>query len=311
MEIHQLRYVIAVAECGSFSRAAERLYVGQSNVSMQVRKLEAELGAPLFERRARNVVLTVYGRAFLPRARQTLGSLEEARAAIDATRGLKLGHVDLGVIGTLGGWLLPELVAQFHRSHPLIHLRLVEEPTQVLTSMVASRELPQAIVNFPVERTEQLEGDVLFREELVLVVPPDHKSRGLRSIRLESFADEEWILPEVTNILRTQIMQLLNAAGIAPRCRIEVTKKQLMQDLLLGGIGVGLLPRLTAEHFLASCPDRIVAVEPAPTRSVGVIRHRGSDKSPADHAIAKVLREVVRKRVEKGGGGLHLLAGIA
>lgn len=307
MEFHQLKYVIAVAECGSFSRAAERLYVGQSNVSMQIRKLEAELGVPLFERRAREVVLTEFGRAFLPRARQTLSAMDEAKAAVEAARGLKIGRAELGIIGTLCGWLIPDLVAQFRRSHPLVDLTLTEEPTQVLTSMVASRELSQAVVNFPIQRAEQLEGEVLFREELVLVVPDDHPFRGCSSARPESFANDEWIFPEPGNILRVQMAQLLNAAGVMPISWIEVNKKQLMQDLVLGGVGIGLLPRLTAEHHLGSTSDRIIRIEPMPMRSVGMIRHRSSERSPGDLAIAAVLQGLVIERIETGVGMLRPL----
>jgi LysR family hydrogen peroxide-inducible transcriptional activator len=297
MELHQLRYVIAVAETGSFSRAAEHLFVVQSNVSAQIRKLEREVGVPLFERRAHDVVITEFGRAFLPRARQALAALEDARAAVDAVRGLTLGKAELGIIGTVAGWLLPGLAQRFRASHPLVDLWLTEEPTVVLAEMVASRRLPQALVNLPVPQAEQLNTEVLFLEELVVVVPPDHRLRGTAEAPLEWFRDDDWLLPEPGNALRGLIAQALGSAGYMPTPRIQVGKKQLMQDLAIAGVGVALLPAATALHPLGPDTGRIIRVsEPKVIRSVGLVTHRTRSRSPGDMALDAVLRDVISER---------------
>jgi DNA-binding transcriptional LysR family regulator len=297
VELHQLRYVIAVAETGSFSRAAERLFVVQSNVSAQVRKLERELGAPLFERRAHNVTTTEFGRAFLPRARQALAALEDARAAVDAVRGLTLGKAELGIIGTVAGWLLPELVHRFRADHPLVDVWLTEEPTVVLAGMVASRRLPQALVNLPVQQGEQLECEELFREELVVVVPPDHPLVGTPVAPLQRFLEDEWLLPEPGNALRGLISDALGAAGFVPTPRIQVGKKQLMQELAIAGVGVALLPAATALHPLGGDTGRIIRLsEPSVVRSVGLVSHRSGGRSPGDLALAELLRAVIRRQ---------------
>lgn len=303
MELHQLKYVIAVAETNSFSRAAERLFVVQSNVSAQVRKLEREVGAPLFERRAHRVVLTEFGSAFLPRARQALAALEDARAAIDAVKGLTLGKAELGIIGTVAGWLLPELVRRFRTAHPLVDLWLTEESTVLLAEMVASRRLPQALVNLPVHQAEQLSYDVLFREELVVVVPPDHRLRGTQEAPLESFREDEWLLPEPGNALRGLICDSLASAGFMPTPRIQVGKKQLMQDLAIAGVGVALLPAATAMHPLGSGTGRIIRVSsPKVIRAVGLITHRARSRSPGDLALDGVLRDLVSEHLARTDG---------
>jgi LysR family hydrogen peroxide-inducible transcriptional activator len=294
MELHQLRYVIAVAETGSFSRAAERLFVVQSNVSAQVRKLEHEVGAPLFHRRAHDVVLTEFGRVFLPGAREALAALDDARAAVDAVRGLTLGTAEIGIIGTVAGWLLPVLAQRFRAAYPLVDLRLTEEPSVVLSEMVAARRLPQALANLPVPQTEQLTCDVLFREELVIVVPPEHPLRGTNLASLRSFRDDEWLLPEPGNALRGLICDALAESGYMPSPRIQVGKKQVMHDLAIAGLGVALIPAAAAFHALAVDTSRIVRLaEPRVVRSVGLVTHRGGTRSPGDLALEDVLRAVI------------------
>jgi LysR family hydrogen peroxide-inducible transcriptional activator len=313
MELHQLRYVIAVAETGSFSRAAEGLFVVQSNVSAQVRKLERELGAPLFERRSHEVVITEFGRAFLPRARQALSALEDARAAVDAVRGLTMGRAKLGIIGTVAAWLLPELVGRFRTAHPLVDLWLTEEPTVELAEMVASRRLPQALVNLPVRQPEHLDCEPLFVEELVLVVPPDHPMRGISEAPLQRFQDDDWLLPEPGNALRGLICDALAQSGFMPTPRVQVGKKQLMQELAIAGVGVALIPAATALHPLGAESGRIIRVsEPRVHRSVGLITHRSGGQSPGDLALADVLRVQIRRHVSvtdswTGVGGSRVL----
>jgi LysR family hydrogen peroxide-inducible transcriptional activator len=273
------------------------LFVVQSNVSAQVRKLEAELGAPLFERRAHQVVLTEFGRAFMPRARQALSALEDAKAAVDAVRGLTMGKAELGVIGTVSGWLLPEMVKRFRTTHPLVDLWLTQEPSVLLGEMVASRRLPMALVNLPVAQAEHVLSEPLFTEELVLVVPHQHPMRGIREVPLHMFRDDEWLLPEPGNALREPICAALAAAGFSPTPRIQVGKKQLMQELAIAGVGVALLPAATALHPLGMDSGRVIRIsEPRVIRSVGLVMHRAGGRSPGDLALDAVLREVIAAR---------------
>lgn len=293
IELQQLRYVIAVAETGSFSRAAERLFVVQSNVSAQVRKVEQRLGVSLFERRAHDVVITEFASAFLPGARRTLAALEEAQAAVDAVRGLKLGSARLGLIGTVAAWLLPSVARRFRAEHPLVDLWVTEEPSATLEEAVVLRKLSQALVNLPTQHTEQLHSEALFHEELVLVVPPDHPKRGCEQAHLHDFRDDEWLLPEAGNSLRRMICDAFGSEQFMPVPRIEVGKKQLMQELVLAGVGVALLPAATALHYLGDESGRVIRLaSPRLIRTVGFITHRGVERSPGDMALEQLVRAV-------------------
>src|ERR1700744_5248223 len=127
MEFHQLRYVCAIAETGSFSRAAERCQVAQPSLSQQVLKLEKDLGAKLFDRLGRSVRLTEAGRAFLPHARSILAQMEPAGSSVAEKSVDNRGSVAVGVIPTVAPYLMPRYTAAFSRKYPDAKLRIVEQ----------------------------------------------------------------------------------------------------------------------------------------------------------------------------------------
>jgi LysR family hydrogen peroxide-inducible transcriptional activator len=310
MELHQLRYVVAVADTGSFSRAAEKLSVVQSNVSAQVRKLELELGVALFDRRAHEVVLTEFGQAFLPAARDALEATRVARATVDAVRGLAVGRAAIGVPGTLVGWLFSRVVQRFQMEYPTVDLWVTEEASAILAGMVASRDLSQALVNLPCPHTELLDLEPLFDEELVAVVPRRHPLAGRGRVQLEQLCREEWLLPENGNPLRDAILEACARAGFTPRTRIEIGRKQLMREMALDGLGVALMPGMTAQKDLIGEPERLVRVEgPRTTRSIGLVCHRGDRLSVADCALRDMIRDCVQARVGDAQGWLELARG--
>lgn len=291
MELHQLRYVLAVAETGSFSRAAERLYVVQSNVSAQVRKLERELGVELFERRPHEVVPTAFGEAFLPGIRASLETLEDARSSLDALRGLTAGNAQLGVLGTVGNWLMPAVTSAFLDTYPGVELWITEEPSSILGGMVLSGDIPQALMILPQTLPQQLVAEPLFEEELVALVPAGHPLCGSGSAPLTAFAEEDVLLPEAGNQLRDMLNDACAEAGFHPRNRVEVGKKQLARELAVAGVAAAFMPALTALHDAAREPERVVRLTgPSVVRSVGLVRHQRTTLSPADAALAETIR---------------------
>jgi LysR family transcriptional regulator, hydrogen peroxide-inducible genes activator len=136
MELHQLRYVCAVAETGSFSRAAERCQIAQPSLSQQVLKLEEELGAKRFDRLGRGIRLTESGRAFLPHVPAILDQVDIARASVDSKNADLRGSVTLGAIPTIAPYLIPRYTAAFAKRFPDARLRIVEETTPVLIDAV-------------------------------------------------------------------------------------------------------------------------------------------------------------------------------
>ena len=148
MEVHQLRYFIAVAEEASFSRAAARLHVAQPSLSQQIKKLEEECGHSLFDRMPRRVLLTQAGQRLLPFARQVLADLANARASVAEPTGEITGHVVLGVIPTIAPFVLPSFLTQIRAAHPRLTLKLVETVTDDLVRAVEISELEYNISRY-------------------------------------------------------------------------------------------------------------------------------------------------------------------
>ncbi len=283
-----------VAETRSFSRAAERLFVVQSNVSAQVRKLEHELGVDLFERRPHEVVLTAFGRAFVPRVKDTLAALEEARLAVDTVRGLSGGRASLGIAGSLVGWLMPDVLRQFRQTWPSIDIWLTEQPSVILASMVASRDLPQAVLQGVNQKPDLIDMTPLFEEALVAVVPDGHWLIGEKTVSLAALRDEDLLLPELGNQLRDVIVLACEAVGFSPRSPIEMSNKALARELAQKGMGIGILPAMTAVNDSMGATQRIVRiVDPPLTRKVGLARHRRSALAPADEAMGEIVQAVI------------------
>src|SRR6202035_5404713 len=173
MEVHQLRYVCAIADTGNFSRAAERCKIAQPSLSKQVLKLEEELGTKLFDRLGRSIRLTEAGRAFIPRARAILHQMETARSsAADQNTDFR-GSVAVGVIPTVAPYLIPSYAARFAKKYRDAKLRIVEETTSVLVEGLRNLSLDVAILALPL-RHKDLELFPIRTEPLFAVMKSAH-----------------------------------------------------------------------------------------------------------------------------------------
>src|SRR6185312_12940691 len=191
MEFHQLRYVCAIAETGSFSRAAERCEIAQPSLSQQVMKLEEDLGAKLFDRLGRSIRVTEAGRAFLPHARSILEQMETARSSVADKNADVRGSVAVGAIPTIAPYLMPRYTADFARKYPEAKLRIVEETTPILVESLRNLSIDLAILALPL-RHKDLEVFPLHTEPLFAVLPKHHpyaraKVLALKDLRGESF----------------------------------------------------------------------------------------------------------------------------
>ncbi len=194
MELHQLRYFMAVVREGTFTRAAERLYITQPSLSEQIRKLETELGTLLFQRLGRRLALTGAGEAFLPHAEKVMFEVEQARARVREFSGLRRGRLSIGVLHSPAARLLPVFLAEFRRVHPGVELVLREEGVSAdLEQLVHDGVLDLAIIRLP-KRRPDLEVKLLVREPMVLVVPPGHRLSDRRSVALAELADGGTVL---------------------------------------------------------------------------------------------------------------------
>src|SRR5690242_7017108 len=200
MELRHLEVLLAVAENGSFTAAADALRTVQSNVSEQVRQLEAELGVPLIVRSRRGALPTEFGVKVLERARHIRRELEALQQDLSMLQNLQTGHAAVGVVGTISRWLVPQVVEEMRRTAPGVSLRVTEGASERIAAEVAERALAQAVVTEPVSDS-RLVVEHLLDEDIVGVVPIDMKLGADAPVPLGLLAQHPMILPPSGNPL--------------------------------------------------------------------------------------------------------------
>ena len=291
MDVRQLEALLAVAEEGSFTAAADRLHTVQSNISGHVHQLEAELGVQLLVRSRRGTVPTEFGVRVLDRARAIRSELEALHKDLSMLQGLETGHATLGVVGTVSRSLVPALVVEMRRVAPALSLRLTEGASERLAVEVAERQLASAVVTEPVS-DPRLVVEHLRDEDLVGLVPASVDLREREPVSLARIAEHPLILPPQGNPLRDEVDDAARAEHVDLRVPIEVEGIRLIADLVASGAGVSILPETAVpdEH-----PDvRTVRIARMPPRRLALITARGVQLSLADQAVHDVVRMLVR-----------------
>ncbi|ANZ18241.1 LysR family transcriptional regulator [Streptomyces noursei ATCC 11455] len=277
-----MRYVVAVAETGGFTRAAERCHVVQSALSHQIARLEKELGARLFHRTSRSVRLTAAGEAFVPIARQALQAAERARAEVEAVTGEVRGRLAVGAISTVSALDLARELGAFRAAYPKVQISLQMEMSDPLLERVREGALDVAFVGLvPGARTIGVREKVLARGELVAVVPPEHPLAGREWTTLGRVARETLVDFTAGSAARRQREEAFRAAGLTAEVAFEVTTVEFLAELVRAGLGVGMVPEAFAGRLAGL---RTVRVRPAPERTERVV-WSGLGPSPAAAAF--------------------------
>jgi len=303
VEIHQLAYFESVSRHLHFTRAAEELHVAQPSVSQQIRKLESELGAPLFHRMKRRVALTEAGKTFLPHARAVLQRLAEARVEVQELSGLHKGTLAVGAPPSVGTHLLPRALATFSRRHQGITLTFREAGSRTLLQLLEEGVLDFAVVIQPI-RHPALETLPLLEEELLLAVPRQHAlANGHRRVRLEQLREEPFVmLREGTYDLRDQTLAACRRAGFEPAIGLDGGEMDSVLRFVAAGIGLAILPEMVLADLDAH--DAAVAVRrllPKLSRSLVLARRRDRYFSGAAREFADVLSATAAARDFMGG----------
>jgi DNA-binding transcriptional LysR family regulator len=287
MELHQLRYFVTVVREGTFTKAAERLYITQPSLSEQIRKLEQELGSPLFERLGRTLALTNAGEAFLPHAERVLVEVEQARLRVQEVRGLRRGRITIGALPSAAGRLLPPYLAEFQHRFPGVEVALQEEDLSVsIEDLVHQGQLDMAIVRLPKRRMD-LAARPLHREPMVLLAPPDHRLSTRLSVALAELAEEPFVVMKHGKGLRQLLEGVCGRAGFEPRVAVETGQLCSMVGLVLGGVGITVLPRMAAGSEGCQVPIS----DSFAYRELGVVWRQGHSLGPAASAFLGMLKQ--------------------
>ena len=294
MELRHLDTLLAIADEGSFTAAADVLATVQSNVSEQVRQLEDELWAPLLVRSRRGAVPTEFGTVVLERARRVRRELEAMRTDVSMLQDLQAGHASFGVVGTASRWLVPALVADLRVLAPGVQLRVNEAASERLFVEVAEGELAQAVVTEPVA-DRRLDLEHLLDEELVGLTATDGPDLGPEPVALARLATAPLVLPPPDNPLRRQVDAAAAAHRVTLSVPIEIEGIRLIADMVAAGGGVSVLPETAIPPELHGV--RRVTLAGVPPRRLGLVTARDAQLSLADRAVREsVLRLVKRQR---------------
>jgi LysR family transcriptional regulator, transcription activator of glutamate synthase operon len=304
MELRQLRYLVALADEGSFTRAAAREHVAQPALSQQVARLEREVGLALAERTTRTVAITEAGEVLAAAARRILAELDSARDELAGLRGAQTGHVTVGAIHTMGPVDISLALAIFVERHPGVELTVREQSSEELAEMLRVDELDLAFLSVT-ERIERhgLGLHQLVSEELVVALPRGHRLAARRRIRMAELADELFISYREGARLRELLVAAGHLAGFDPKVKLESNEPQRIRQLVGRGLGVAILPRSDA---VARGGELAVAglVEPALTRDITLAWREGRRHPPAAAEFLALARELFSQAplAEPGSG---------
>src|SRR6058998_174851 len=292
MQTHQVRYFVAVAEQRHFTHAARDLGVAQPSVSKQIRKLEEELGAPLFHRMKGNVALTPAGEALLPWARRVLGDLDAAASEVRELTELRRGRLALGATPSLSTSLLPRALARFHETYPGVELVASEAGSRDLVSALEQGALDLALVILPL-RHEVLETTPLLREELVVAVAPDHPLASRKTISVADLKGVPLVMFRDGYDLRATTLAAFRRAGFEPTLALEGGEMDGVLRLAAAGLGVAIVPSLVIEP---AGPLRAVRLADPLTRTIGFANRRDRRLTRAGREFVDMVRALVRGR---------------
>lgn len=286
METSVLRFFIAVAEGATVTEVAEESFVSQPTVTRGLQRLEAEAGAPLFDRAGRGLRLNGNGQALLAAARRALADLDGAVAEIAAYRDPAAGTVRLGFLSPLSNWLLPELLGEYRRRFPRVSFALRQDGAARISAALAEGEL-DVLITIPGGGQPGVRWEPLFDEDIVLVVPASHRLASASAAPLPAVADETFMILAAGYGLRTVTENMCAAAGFRPRIGFEGHDYTTLYGLIRAGCGVGLFPGQP------QLPEglRQVPLSPAARRTVGVAWCEGNHRSAAADAFREFITE--------------------
>jgi LysR family transcriptional regulator, hydrogen peroxide-inducible genes activator len=277
MEFHQLKYICAIADTGSFSRAAERCHVAQPSLSQQVLKLEEDLGAKLFDRLGRSVRLTEAGRAFLPYARSILQQMEAARTDVEDKRTDIRGSVTVGVIPTIAPYLMPQCVAAFSKKYPDARLRIIEDTTPLLVESLRNLSVDVAILALPLKQKD-LEIFPLQTEPLFAVLPKEHARASAKSLSLKELRSEQFVFLRDGHCFRDLSISACARANVNPKIAFESGQFSSLLGMVAAGIGVSLVPEMAVDASTACSYVRLADTQASRTIVAAVLRGRSFNR---------------------------------
>jgi LysR family hydrogen peroxide-inducible transcriptional activator len=308
ISVRALGYLVALAEEEHFGRAAERCFVSQPTLSAQIKKLEEQLGVQLVERNQRRVMVTELGHEIADRARGVLNGVDEIVAVARAHQDPLAGELRVGLIPTVGPYLLPRIMARLKREFPRLRLMLLEYQTEELLERLSDGSLDLAVLADTID-TEAYDSQTLYDEDFVVALPADHRLAGRRRLAIEDLDDETLLLLEEGHCLSDQALEVCSRIRVEQPQDFRATSLETLRQMVAAGIGVTLLPQLAAGYPSGS--DGSLALRPfrrpRPGRRIIGLWRRSHPRRATIRlvcgAIAETVGDSARSREKRRPGG--------
>ncbi len=286
MEMHQVRYFLAAAKALSFTRAAELCHVSQPALTTAIKKLEAQLGSPLFHREGRQIALTEFGRRMQPHLSQIV---EQERAAETVAKDFRLLNqvpIRFGVMSTIGPMRLAALMAAFEQNSPGVETAVRDGAPEALAALLDADELDIAIINPLDGLGENYRTEPLYTERYVVLLPPKHPLSARNALALRDLSGQPYV-DRLACEMREMVMGVCEDMGVKLYARFRSEREDFVQAMVMANIGFAFMPEYSVTH-----PDSVrrPLVDPEVRRTISLITVPGRKHSPAVAAFIRTVR---------------------
>ena len=295
METTLLRAFIETADAGSLSRAARQLAISQPSLTVQIQRLEAHLGTPLFDRHGRGVTLTEAGKALYPRARRILDDVRDTEETIRRERADGAGTLSVGAIPTVAPYVLPAAVQRLRARHAAMRVELREDYSAVLAKLLLDGSLDVVIAALPYA-FDHLDTEVLGTDALVVAVPASHAAVRAGRITLAQLRDAPTVTLDPAHCLGEQVAGFCSSRQVSPSVVCRSAQLATVLELVGAGVGISIVPAMAAARHNTPACAYVPLAEHSLQREIVAVWRRGAAKSPQARAFVECVREVVRGR---------------
>ncbi len=295
MDINQLEVLVTVARERSFSRAAEVLDRTQPAISQAIRRLEAEVGERLFDRSSKDGTLTFAGEVLLAYAKQMLNLRHSAELALTEMRDLRHGKVSISANEHTVFYLLP-VIEEFRRRHPLIKIEVQRGVASRIPKQITAREVELGVISFT-PNDDSIRAVPVMDDELVFVVSPSHEFASRREVSVKELGDQIFVAHNAPSPYRRRVIEAFEKHKTKLNIAIELPSLEAIKRMVERGVGVALVPRLSANAEIASGRLKALSVKGLKLeRKLNIVYRRNSELSHAAKEFLAVARELGRKR---------------
>jgi DNA-binding transcriptional LysR family regulator len=297
MDINQLEVLVTVARERSFSRAAEVLDRTQPAISQAIRRLEGDIGEKLFDRSSKDGTLTFAGETLLTYAKQMLNLRQNAQQAITEMRNLQHGKVTISANEHTVFYLLP-VIEEFRRQHPLIKIEVQRGVASRIPSQITAREVELGVISFT-PNDDSLRSIPVMSDELVLVVSPNHPLAAKTEVSIKDLGTEIFVAHNAPSPYRRKVIESFEKHKTRLNIAVELPSLEAIKRLVARGVGLALVPRITARAEInAGLLRELTVKEMKLERKLNVIYRRNSELTHAAEAFLRVAKEIGTKDVK-------------